>query len=194
MARMATGPVTQLARAAAAGDQAAWDGLVEQFGGLVWAVTRAHRLPDAEAEDVFQVTWLRLVEHLDSIRNLDGLGAWLATTARHECLRSIRRAGRQVPTEDVGVTVADATPPAGLALLSEERDRVLWRAFAAISERCQALLRMLMADPPPSYDASGAALAMPIGSIGPTRARCLARLRAVVEDAGIRPDAADSSS
>ena len=193
MARMSTGPVSELARAAAGGSQHAWDRLVEQFGGLVWAVTRAHRLSDADAQDVFQLTWLRLVEHLDSIRNLDGLGAWLATTARHECLRTIRRASRQVPSEDVGVNVADHGAPVAAAVLTEERDRALWGAFAQISERCQGLLRLLMADPPPSYDAVGAALDMPIGSIGPTRARCLDRLRTAAEGAGIRADSGGSS-
>ena len=193
MAHVPTGPVTALAEAAARGDQHAWDRLVEQFGGLVWAVTRGHRLADAEAEDVFQVTWLRLVEHLDSIRNLEGLGAWLATTARNECLRTIRGAGRQIPTEDVGVAVAAGEAPVATGVLTAERDRALWEAFGQISDRCQRLLRLLMADPPPAYDAVSAALEMPIGSIGPTRARCLARLRANVEAAGITDDVSDSS-
>jgi RNA polymerase sigma factor (sigma-70 family) len=190
---VSSGPVTTLAQAALKGDQDAWDRLVDQFGGLVWAVARGHRLADAEAEDVFQVTWLRLVEHLASIRNLEGLGAWLATTARNECLRTIRRAGRQVPTEDVGLAVADEALPIHAALLATERDRALWDAFTQISERCQTLLRLLMADPPPAYDAVGAALDMPIGSIGPTRARCLDRLRSIAEAAGITVDARDSS-
>jgi RNA polymerase sigma factor (sigma-70 family) len=190
---VSSGPVTTLAQAALRGDQDAWDRLVDQFGGLVWAVARGHRLADAEAEDVFQVTWLRLVEHLASIRNLEGLGAWLATTARNECLRTIRRAGRQVPTEDVGLAMADDALPIHAALLATERDRALWDAFTQISERCQTLLRLLMADPPPAYDAVGAALDMPIGSIGPTRARCLDRLRSIAEAAGITVDARDSS-
>ncbi len=190
---MSSGTVTALAQAAARGDQHAWDQLVEQFGGLVWAVTRGYRLADAEAEDVFQVTWLRLVERLDSIRNLEGLGAWLATTARNECLRTIRRAGRQIPVEDVGMTVPDGSAPVSAGIVTAERDEALWAAFEQISERCRRLLRLLMADPPPAYDAVSAALEMPIGSIGPTRARCLARLRTIAEASGITVDSSDSS-
>jgi RNA polymerase sigma factor (sigma-70 family) len=193
IAHVPPGAVTALAEAAARGDQRAWDQLVDQFGGLVWSVARSFRLGDAEAEDVFQVTWLRLVEHLDSIRNLEGLGGWLATTARHESLRTIRRAGRQVPVEDAGAALPDSGPPVSGDLLTSERDRALWDAFGQISERCQRLLRLLMADPPPAYDAVSAVLEMPIGSIGPTRARCLARLRAFAESAGITIDSGDSS-
>lgn len=169
----------ELVRAAAKGDRAAWDGLVERFGGLVWSIARAYRLSAADAGDVSQTAWLRLVENLDRIREPDRAGAWLAATTRNECLRIIRRSGRQVPTDmDAEVDLADttATPP-DAGLLASERDEALWQAFAGISERCQVLLRMLITDPPASYDEIGAALGMPIGSIGPTRARCLEHLR-----------------
>ena len=169
--------VGELVRAAAAGDQGAWNRLVDRFSGLVWSVARAHRLSSHDAGDVVQTTWLRLVEHLDRLQNPERVGAWLATTARNESLRTLRLSSRHVlaPTEllpDVGEAARlDA------ALLSTERDRALWDAFATLPERCQALLRLLVADPPPSYEDVGAALDMPIGSIGPTRARCLAQLR-----------------
>ena len=168
-----------LLRSAAEGDRAAWDALVDRFSGLVWSIARAHRLGAADAADVSQTAWLRLVENLGRIREPDRVGAWLAATTRHECLRVIRQSGRQVPTDldtDADPPKADAPPP-DTALLAGERDGQLWEAFSAISERCQSLLRLLIADPAPSYEDVGAALGMPVGSIGPTRARCLEHLR-----------------
>jgi RNA polymerase sigma factor (sigma-70 family) len=132
---------------------------------------------------VVQTTWLRLVEHLDRLQDPSRVGAWLATTARRECLRVLRDSARQVPTEELPETPVNAELDA--ALLAAERDRALWQAFGGLSERCQALLRILVADPPPSYEEIGAALDMPIGSIGPTRARCLERLRGLAETAGV---------
>ena len=90
----------ELVREAARGDQAAWATIVDRFQGLVWATARAHRLSGADAADAAQTTWLRVVENLDRIREPERLGAWIATTARHECLRLIRLSARVVPTED----------------------------------------------------------------------------------------------
>jgi RNA polymerase sigma factor (sigma-70 family) len=175
--------VAELVRAAADGDQAAWHGLVDRYNGLVWSVARAHRLSTVDASDVVQTTWLRLVEHLGRLQDPERVGAWLATTARRECLRTLRHSARQVPTEAVPEVVAEGRVDS--ALLVEERDRLLWQAFGALSERCQTLLRILVADPPPSYEEIGAALDMPIGSIGPTRQRCLDRLRSLAEGEGV---------
>jgi RNA polymerase sigma factor (sigma-70 family) len=172
-------------RAAADGDREAWNNLVARYSGLIWGVTRAHRLGDADAADVFQTTWLRLVEHLDSIRNPDGLGAWLATTARHECLRVLRVGQRHVLTDGFDLPEEGSAAQLDTRLLTDERDAALWRAFSGITERCRTLLRMLVADPPPSYEEVGAALDMPIGSIGPTRARCLEQLRKRLATAGM---------
>jgi RNA polymerase sigma factor (sigma-70 family) len=172
-------------RAASEGDREAWNALVARYGGLIWSVARAHRLGDADAADVFQTTWLRLVEHLGEIRDPDRVGSWLATTARHECLRILRVGQRHVLTD--GFELIEGSSDAGVdaRLLTEERDAALWRAFARISERCRALLRMLAADPPPSYEEVGAALDMPVGSIGPTRGRCLEQLRERAAAVGI---------
>ncbi|HWH09640.1 MAG TPA: sigma-70 family RNA polymerase sigma factor [Solirubrobacteraceae bacterium] len=167
-----------------AGDEAAWNAIVERFSGLVWATTRAHRLSSAEAADVAQTTWLRLVENLDRIHDPDRLGAWLATTARRECLRVIRRSGQELVTGDDWVLDAATDDPVDGPLLVRERDDALRRALARIGERCQALLRLLAAVDPPSYEEIGAALGMPIGAIGPTRARCLEKLRRSPELAG----------
>jgi RNA polymerase sigma factor (sigma-70 family) len=132
---------------------------------------------------VVQTTWLRLVEHLGGLQDPERVGAWLATTARREALRALRHSARQTPTEELPETPTDEH--LGAALLEAERDQALWKAFGGLSERCQTLLRILVSDPPPSYDEVSGALDMPIGSIGPTRARCLERLRGLAEGAGV---------
>src|SRR5262245_56873863 len=172
--------IDQLVRAAAAGDQAAWNELVERFQGLVWATARSFRLSRADAADVAQTTWLRLVENLDRIREPEHLGGWLATTARREALRHIRLHCRELSSDETDVFESPVDDPLEVALLTEERDTALWRAFAQLSERCQMLLRLLVSEDEPSYETIGAALDMPIGAIGPTRMRCLDKLRAFV--------------
>jgi RNA polymerase sigma factor (sigma-70 family) len=170
-----------LLRAAAAGDEAAWNEIVDRFSSLVWATARAHRLSRDDAADVAQTTWLRLVEHLDRIRDPDRLGAWLATTARHESLRVIRRGARERPSDEPDLFEAPDDETLDRLLLDGERDGALWRAFARLSERCKTLLRLLIADEEPSYEEVGAALGMPVGAIGPTRMRCLDKLRRTTE-------------
>jgi len=176
-----------LVRRAAAGDQAAWAPLVERYQSLVWSIARSYRLSGDDASDVVQTTWLRLVEHLDRIRDPDAVGSWLATTTRNECLAHIRRRGRQGVSLDAVPEVADAGPGPGEGVLTRERDAELWAALHHISERCRTLLRILASDPPPSYQEVGAALDMPVGSIGPTRARCLQKLRLSIST-NPRPD------
>src|SRR5581483_156008 len=128
---------------AAGGDEHAWRTIVERFTGLVWATARAHRLATADAADVAQTTWLRLVEHLDRIREPDRLGAWLATTARRESLRHIRLSGRERPSDAADEFEAPVDEDPLRDLFLGERDGALWRAFARLSERCQTLLRLL---------------------------------------------------
>ena len=171
--------VAALVESARAGESQAWDDLVARFGGRVWAVCRAYNLSRADADDVFQVVWMRLVNSLDAIREPDRLGAWLATTARHECLRLLRKAGRQVPVGDEAALDRpdDDTPGPDAGLLRTERAAALWTALGALSPECQRLLRVMLADPPPSYQEVSEALGMPVGSIGPTRGRCLHHLR-----------------
>ncbi len=179
--------VTALLRAAEAGDQDAWGGIVSRFGDLLWSVARAHRLSAADAGDVVQMTWLRLVENLGRIEDPERLAGWLATTARRECLRTLRRSGREQLSADGDATIdlQDHAEPLDSRLLSEERDAQLWESFGGLQPRCQQLLRVLMADPAPSYLEAAAALDMPIGSIGPTRARCLQRLRVLASSRGL---------
>jgi RNA polymerase sigma factor (sigma-70 family) len=176
--------VSRLVGAAAAGDERAWNALVQEFGGLLWAVARAHRLHDADATDVVQATWLRLVQHLGRLHDPARVGAWLATTARRECLRVLRVHGRITPFGEDLPEWESSDRPVMDALLVRERDQALWRSFNRLRERDQALLRLLMADPQPAYDEIAAALDMPIGSIGPTRQRALDRLRQELDTDG----------
>jgi len=175
--------IASLVRAAARGDRVAWDGLIEEFGGMVWAIARAHRLSDADAVDVAQSTWLRLLKHFDSIHEPERVGAWLATTARRECLRVLRGAKRHVLSGDE-LAKAECIDSALEDILTIERDDVLWRCFAQLRPSDQALLRLLVADPRPAYEEIAAAFDMPIGSIGPTRGRALERLRQELEREG----------
>jgi RNA polymerase sigma factor (sigma-70 family) len=174
-------PLNELIHSAARGDQAAWNEIVERFQGLVWATARAHRLSHADAADVAQTTWLRLVEHLDRIRDPERLGGWLATTARNECLRYIRLTGREQLSDEADVFESPGDDAPELALIGEERDTALWRAFGKLSEQCQNLLRLLVSEDEPSYENVSSALGMPVGAIGPTRGRCLEKLRSYVE-------------
>ena len=182
-----------LVRAAAAGDRTGWDELVARYTGLLWSVARAHRLDDATAADVVQTTWVRLLEHLSDLREPAAVGGWLATTARHECLRVIRAGHREQVTADEALDRVDTGGPAlDAALLQRERDAALWSALQELSDRCRTLLRVLMASPPPSYAEVSAALDVPVGSIGPTRERCLRKMRTLVETAGVGPRGEDA--
>ena len=180
-----------LLRAASEGDQEAWNAITDRFTSLLWSVARSYRLGSDDAEDVVQNTWLRLLENLTRIDNPEALPGWLATTARREALGILRRRGRTVLTrdEDLGVDLADpASTELDSALLEDERDVELWASFAKLPERCQQLLRVLMACDRPVYAEVSAAFDMPIGSIGPTRMRCLERLRKLVAESGYQFD------
>jgi RNA polymerase sigma factor (sigma-70 family) len=170
-------------RLAAQGDGQAWSEIVAEFEGLLWAVARTHRLCHADQADVVQTTWLRFAENLDRLREPARLGAWLATTARRECLRILRASARELPDAEPPELPAGEPRPIEGALIEAERDAALRSALRRLSARDQALLLMLVADSAPSYEQIGAALGMPIGSIGPTRGRALARLRGQLERA-----------
>jgi RNA polymerase sigma factor (sigma-70 family) len=169
-----------LARAAQ-GDQRAWDQLVESHTRLLWAVARSFRLDAADANDVVQTTWLRLVEHLDRIEDPSRLVGWLVTTARREAMRVLRRGGRERPVlEDTVLDRPDDGPPVDAALLLDERNAALWHAYEQLGDKCRQLLRVAVYEPQ-AYDEISRALGMPIGSIGPTRRRCLTQLRNLLE-------------
>ncbi len=181
--RLSGDQVTALLIAAGEGDRNAWHALTRAFGPMIWAIASAHRLRNADAADVSQATWLALLEHLRDIKDPSRLGAWLATTARRECLRVLRERERRVLYGDDYPEHASPDPSPDDMLLLSERDAALWCSFARLRSSDQSLLRLLMADPRPSYEEISAALDIPIGSIGPTRQRALARLREQLDDA-----------
>jgi RNA polymerase sigma factor (sigma-70 family) len=174
-------PPAELLAAAGAGDAQAWSSLVDRYHRLVWSVVRSFRLDASAAADVVQTVWLRLVENWDRIRDPDKLASWLATTARNESLRSLKHLSRQTPTEfelDVrDPTVGDLDE----RLVEREVERSALAAFNELGADCRRLLRLLCADPPLDYDAIAEIIGRPVGSIGPTRGRCLDQLRRIME-------------
>jgi RNA polymerase sigma factor (sigma-70 family) len=175
--------VARLVRRASAGDKHAWERLVDQYNRLIWSITRDFKLVESDAADVSQTTWMRLIEHIDRIEHPERVGSWLAATARNECLRSLAARKRLVLAhEDVTFDgPAEHEPEIDEALLAEERAEVVREAVAHLPHRWQRLMEMLMADPPVSYAEISDELGLPVGSIGPTRGRCLARLRVLLE-------------
>ena len=170
--------ITDLVTRARHGDQRAWDTLVERYAPLVWSICRRYRLSRADADDVGQTVWLRLVARLDQLRDPAALTGWIATTTRRECGR-VRRATWHAARWELDT---DAVPDIGTEsaesrLLAAERHAALRQAFSCLPPRCQQLLAMLIEDPPLPYTEISARLGIPAGSIGPTRARCLHKLR-----------------
>jgi RNA polymerase sigma factor (sigma-70 family) len=174
---------------AATGDQYAWDCLVSRYTKLVWSAVRSYRLDAADAADAVQTTWLRLVEHLDRLEDPERLAGWLVTTVRRECLRILRRQSRETPhAPDASVLDSpDPAEPVDSGRIRADRDAQLWAAFERLPDRCQQLLRVLMSSPSPSYGTVSQALSIPVGSIGSARARCLARLRMLLNQTEALP-------
>ena len=165
---------------AARGERGAWDALVDRFGQMVWSVARGFRLDDATAKDVSQTVWLKLIENVESINDPERLPGWLATTCRREALRVSRARGRDIPTEfeyDVEDTV---TPSLDEVLIEDEENRLVVQAFRTLDEMCQQLLRLMTVEPALSYEEISETTGRPIGSLGPTRARCLDKLEAAI--------------
>jgi RNA polymerase sigma factor (sigma-70 family) len=175
--------VAALVRRAAEGDKWAWERLVDQFGRLIWSITRDFRLPESDASDVFQATWLRLLEHIDRLEYPARVGSWIATTARHECLRCVAGRKRILLVQDHSA-LSDAlvhAPEADEGLLAAERAVAVRDAMSLLPSRWQRMLELLMADPPASYAEISDQLGLPVGSIGPTRGRCMERLRVLLD-------------
>ena len=172
--------ISELVAAALDGDQASWNRVVDRYTPLVLSVVRRHRLQGSDAEDVVQTVWLRLVEHLGGIRQPEALPGWILTTARNECLHVIRGHKLVAPTDlgERGRPDGGGEPAIDTDLLEAERHGALLIALAELPERQRALLLLLIEDPPLSYEEISRRLGLPVGSIGPTRARALARIRA----------------
>jgi RNA polymerase sigma factor (sigma-70 family) len=171
--------VTTLVGRASRGDQDAWYELVDRYAPLVYTICTRYRLSNHDIEDVGQNVWLLLVEQLGKLREPAALPGWLATTTARECLRVVTAASKAerlgTGLDDSVLFVDDAVIDG--EILVAERNAALRAAFAELPPRCQQLLSMLISDPPHSYAEIHAELGIPVGSIGPQRARCLERMR-----------------
>jgi RNA polymerase sigma factor (sigma-70 family) len=180
--------VVDLVVRARSGDARAWNDLVERYAPLVWSVCRRHGLSDEDVHDVGQTVWLALPRHLPVLREPAALPGWLATTTRHECLHMLRLARRRQNLEVTGDPelrdLADGAQVEDVLLL-HERNAALRAAFAALPLACQELLALLAQDPPLSYEEIGERLGVPVGGLGPRRARCLDKLRRSPEIAAL---------
>lgn len=166
--------VAELVQEAAAGSSTAWSELVDRFSPLVLAIARRHRLNDSDVDDVFQIVWLRLAENLTRIDDPRRVAGWLTSTTRNESLRLIGRLKRVEHVEPIDL--ADDGPDVDTGVARKETISAVASAFAALDGRCRQLLRALIIDTE-DYDEVSERFDMPVGSIGPTRRRCLERLR-----------------
>jgi RNA polymerase sigma factor (sigma-70 family) len=173
--------MADLLSAARAGSEDALGQIVSELSPLLWQVARSAGLSQGDAEDVLQTVWMRLITHLDGIHDAGALTGWLVTTTKRESWR-VRAAGRkQLPADqDLFADLPDKGPGSEEQVILEDQRRELWVAIGMLSRRCQELLRIMAFAPRSDYATVAAALGMRVGSIGPTRGRCLAKLRAVL--------------
>jgi RNA polymerase sigma factor (sigma-70 family) len=175
-----------LIRACLAGDEGAWHDLVDRYGRLVYSIARGYGLSADDADDVFQGVFVILNRQLGALRDQTRLSSWLITTTHRECWRLRRRDRDREPLDEA---VAAEGPPPVEEIIRREREQGVREALARLDGRCRELLTALFLDPSlPSYEAIGARLGMPIGSIGPTRARCFRKLEAILLELGIDPE------
>ncbi|MGP7997306.1 MAG: RNA polymerase sigma factor [Streptosporangiaceae bacterium] len=187
--------VINLVARARDGDQRAWNEIVDSYAPLVWSICSRYKLSRQDIDDIGQTVWLLLVERLGNLRQPAALPGWLATTTRRQCFRVLRAARRYDHSGPPGESQMSGDPPPLMIeqeVIAAELNAALRAAFAQLPARCRQLLSLLITDPPLSYAEISAALPVPIGSIGPQRARCLDRLRrspslAVLSDGDI-PD------
>jgi RNA polymerase sigma factor (sigma-70 family) len=188
--------VIAMVNRAVAGDQSAWNKIVERYSPLVWSICLRYRLDRQDSDDVGQSVWLMLVERIGMLREPAALPGWLATTTQRECLRVLRTSRRHDHAElseeqlslDLGAAMIEGE------LLAAERNAAVRAAFAELARSCRELLAMLISDQPHSYEDISATLGMRVGSIGPMRARCLDRLRQSPHVAAIADGARDKQA
>jgi RNA polymerase sigma factor (sigma-70 family) len=165
---------------AADGETDALGEIITELNPLLWHVARGEGLGAEEAADVVQTSWLELLRRLQEIRSPQALTSWLITATRREAWR-VRELSRRQTSDGAAAarleSAPDPDPGPGDQLLTDERDQILWRHVQELSERCRQLLRIVAHVPRPDYAVVAQALGMPVGSIGPTRGRCLAKLR-----------------
>ena len=172
--------VASLVMRAQRGDQLAWDALVERYAPLVWGICRRHQLGRPDTDDVGQSVWLHLTDHLRNIRDPVALPTWLATTTTRECTRILSAARRPYAADqmiEAGNIPCTAVTMTSQELLLTERHAALREAFTCLPPGCQRLLALLVKDPPVPPTEISAMLGIPVGSIEPTRSRCLQELR-----------------
>lgn len=165
----------------------AWEELVRRYSRLVRSTVASFRLQEADAEDAVQNTWLRVMERMDTIRDPERLGGWLATTASRECLALLRRGRREVPDDLAGKQLVAAEDGPDVAVVTGEVRRAVGSAVGELTERRQMLIQQLFYQPDCSYAEVSRATGMPQGSIGPTRRRVLRELRGTLEQRGFGP-------
>jgi RNA polymerase sigma factor (sigma-70 family) len=189
--------IATLVTAAAGGDADAWHQIVVRYAPLLIAVCRRYRLTTAELEDVAQTVWLRLVEHLEDLREPRALPMWISTTAKRECLRHLateRRAVPHDPLEGGWQESVSTTADLDANLVRAERKQALLAGLAELPDTQRRLLLLLATDPPLSYAQISSTIGLAVGSIGPIRARALERLRAtpsvkaLMNDSPLNPD------
>jgi RNA polymerase sigma factor (sigma-70 family) len=170
------------------GDERAWTTLVHRHNRRLWAVARAHGIDREQAADVVQTVWLNLMNGVDTIRTPAALRGWLATVTRNEAIRVSKLARRTQPTvDDVFEHMTTATPDHDAGVILTEDRRLVRAAMGAIGDRCRELLSLLFSSDEIAYGEIAELLDMPIGSIGPTRARCLHKLRELATAGGATP-------
>jgi len=177
----------ELVKRAAAGDREAWDALVKRYNGLIWAIVKQYRLSREDAQDATQVVWLRLLESLGALRDPGRVGGWLVTTTRHECLRVIRLRRHRVSVGDEPLeTIVDPVALPEEIVTENDHLRAVFEIMRTLGRRCRQLLELSAFKL--SYLEISELLNMPVGSIGPTRMRCLDQLRELLRAAGINPE------
>ena len=173
--------IADLAEAARSGSDAALGQIVTELSPMLWHVARATGLAVEDAEDVLQTVWSRLLAHLDSIHDSTAVIGWLVVTTRREAWRVRAAARKQLPADHEWLSeLPDLAPGSEELIMIDDQRRALWVAIGQLSRRCQELLRIVAFVPRPDYQALAAQLGMPTGSIGPTRGRCLAKLRVLL--------------
>jgi RNA polymerase sigma factor (sigma-70 family) len=170
--------IAGLVDAARQGSEDALGEIVTELSPLLWQVARAAGLSTSDAEDVLQTVWMRLLAHLDDVHTSAALTGWLVITTRREAWRVSAAARKQRPADsELLAALPDQGPGSEEQVIIDDQRRVLWEAIGQLRPRCQELLRIVAFVPRPDYAAVAAELGMPVGSVGPTRGRCLAKLR-----------------
>ncbi len=178
-------PNAELLTQAAAGSDDAWRTIVDAHTGLVWSIIRTYAIGHEAQDDVFQTVWLRLAENLTTIQQPERLASWLARVARNESVSMYRKRAKVIPQDDLGAEVESGDPELGHGITVAFEQGVVRSALAKLSTPCRRLLTMLVAVPKLSYTEIGGLLEIPVGSIGPTRSRCLDQIRQTPEIQGL---------